>query len=177
VSIRLSILIPTLPERLTPLGPTVQSLTNQATGKDVEVLVLLDNRRRSTGAKRNALMDIARGDFVAFVDDDDRVTPDYVERLYQALVAHPAADCIVFDVLVDHRGKFTKVARYGVEYRDREDRSFYYRKPYSPRSAYAGAAELSVYVHRDRRGQGIGQALLSALEDVARQRHFYRIRA
>ncbi len=35
--------------------------------------------------------------------------------------------------------------------------------PWSPRRAYAGTAEVSVYVHRDGRGRGIGKAILAAL--------------
>ena len=40
--------------------------------------------------------------------------------------------------------------------------------PYNARCAYRGVGELSIYVHRDHRGQGVGQLLLDALEAVAR---------
>lgn len=129
MSIRLSILIPALPERLTLSSPTLKVLTEQAMGKPVEVLALMDNRQRSTGRKRNALLDLAQGNFVAFVDDDDQIAPNYVDRLYQAIIQHPHADCMVFDVQVDFRGQFTKIARYGVEYELGEDDRYYYRKP------------------------------------------------
>jgi phosphinothricin acetyltransferase len=36
-------------------------------------------------------------------------------------------------------------------------------KPWSDRCAYARAAEVSVYVHRDHRGRGVGRALLADL--------------
>lgn len=35
--------------------------------------------------------------------------------------------------------------------------------PWSERSAYDGTAELSVYIHADARGQGIGRALMEAV--------------
>ncbi|CAB1128377.1 protein of unknown function [Candidatus Hydrogenisulfobacillus filiaventi] len=129
MSCKLSILIPALPERLPLLTPTLETLTAQAAGKDVEVLVLVDNRRRSIGEKRNALLDMAQGDFVVFIDDDDTVAPDYVDLLYGAIREHPEADCIVFDVEVHFRGQFSKIARYGVEFELGEDPAFYYRKP------------------------------------------------
>jgi glycosyltransferase involved in cell wall biosynthesis len=53
---------------------------------DVEILYLLDNRRRTVGAKRNALLDMAAGDYVSFIDDDDDVAADYVRRIYSTIV-------------------------------------------------------------------------------------------
>ena len=44
--------------------------------------------------------------------------------------------------------------------------------PYNPKSGYATTAEVSVYVHRDWRGHGVGRELLLALEDQARERGF-----
>ena len=44
--------------------------------------------------------------------------------------------------------------------------------PYNPKSGYASTAEVSVYVHRDWRGHGVGRELLLALEDEARRRGF-----
>ncbi len=47
--------------------------------------------------------------------------------------------------------------------------------PYSPRLAYAGVADLSIYIRRDLRGQGIGSLLLPHLEEVARINQFHKI--
>ena len=47
--------------------------------------------------------------------------------------------------------------------------------PYSHRCAYAGVADLSIYVTRSARGSGIGKRLLSELELVARRNAFYKI--
>ncbi|MCM3630001.1 arsinothricin resistance N-acetyltransferase ArsN1 [Paenibacillus glycanilyticus] len=46
---------------------------------------------------------------------------------------------------------------------------------YSSRSAYDGVADLSIYIERDHRGQGIGSILLAALEVAAVQNGFYKI--
>ncbi|WP_053960775.1 arsinothricin resistance N-acetyltransferase ArsN1 family A [Sulfobacillus thermosulfidooxidans] len=47
--------------------------------------------------------------------------------------------------------------------------------PYSSRKAYQGVAELSIYIDRQWRGQGVGRKLLGALEDYARHQKFYKI--
>ena len=82
----LSILIPATPRRvLTHLQPLVQKLEDQISRnerpQDFEVLAFLDNRRRTIGEKRDALVQMSRGKFVAFCDDDDDVSENYIERL------------------------------------------------------------------------------------------------
>ena len=48
-------------------------------------------------------------------------------------------------------------------------------RPYSHRCAYAGVADLSIYVERDARGKGVGEQLLTALEERARRNDFHKI--
>jgi hypothetical protein len=62
----------------------------------VEILMLTDNKQRSIGAKRQALLDIARGTYVGFVDDDDTVSENYVEAIART-ANESAPDVIVFD--------------------------------------------------------------------------------
>ena len=47
--------------------------------------------------------------------------------------------------------------------------------PYSHRCAYSGVADLSVYIRRELRGMGLGSALLSVLEHVAKTNGFHKI--
>ncbi len=47
--------------------------------------------------------------------------------------------------------------------------------PYRPRPAYATTVENSVYVHHDRRGEGVGLALLEELVRLARAHGFHSI--
>jgi len=49
--------------------------------------------------------------------------------------------------------------------------------PYRSRPAYATSVEDSVYVRADRRGEGIGRALLSELVDVAIAHGFHAVMA
>lgn len=41
---------------------------------------------------------------------------------------------------------------------------------YNPRSAYDGVGDLSIYIHRNHRGKGIGKQLLQKLEEIGKQK-------
>ena len=129
IHMKLSILIPSVFERYEALQKVTRALIQQiGDNKEVELLVLLENKRRPVGAKRNDLLTLSRGDYVVFVDDDDRVTDDYVSQLLLAIDTSKA-DCIVFDVSVSLDGRRPKIAKYDHTYKHGEDRRHYYRKP------------------------------------------------
>lgn len=124
---RLSILIPSVTERLVHLSRTYAALAHQASGYPVEVLGLLDNKRRTTGAKRNDLLAMARGDYVSFVDDDDRVESDYVAQLLHGTSSD--ADCVLFEVMVHQQGQPDRVAKYDPSFVEQTLPTEYHRKP------------------------------------------------
>jgi glycosyltransferase involved in cell wall biosynthesis len=90
----LSILTPAVPSRMAQLAKLCEELARQIGGLAVEHLTLLDNKRRTVGEKRDALLRAARGAYVAFVDDDDWISPDYVAELVKAAKERP--DVITF---------------------------------------------------------------------------------
>jgi len=98
-----SILIAAIPSRYHSAQPLLFSLLetqNVAKMPDVELVYLMDNHRRRVGAKRNALLSLAQGEYVSFVDDDDEVAPDYVSRIHGAIMKarkqQPPVDVITF---------------------------------------------------------------------------------
>jgi hypothetical protein len=90
----LSILTPTIRGREKQLAALQDKIAGQHEGPIVEHLALCDNRARSIGGKRQALVDIARGKYVAFVDDDDDISDDYVASLLEGIKS--GADVITF---------------------------------------------------------------------------------
>lgn len=79
-------------------------------------MALVDNRKRTTGAKRNDLIDLAKGEYVTFIDDDDWAGANYVQSILGAIDQYPGTDCIVFDVAFYLHGDFVKLFKYGQEY-------------------------------------------------------------
>tara|TARA_R110000868_G_scaffold278865_1_gene538952 strand:+ start:859 stop:1440 length:582 start_codon:yes stop_codon:yes gene_type:complete len=115
----LSILTPTIRGResqVTALQEKIASQIGTQYGVPmVEHLTLSDNRARSIGAKRQALLDIARGKYIAFCDDDDDVSNDYVARLLEA--AESNADAITFRQRAIYNGIESEV-HFGIKHRD-----------------------------------------------------------
>lgn len=97
----LSILIPSIPSRfeshLFPLWKELQRQINNYGVDLVEVLILTDNKQRSIGAKRQALLNLAQGEYIAYLDDDDTPEPDYIGQFIGMIQAIPIVD--VYDVI------------------------------------------------------------------------------
>lgn len=60
------------------------------------VLTSFDDKRQGAGITRNELISLAKTKWVSFLDDDDTVTSDYVERLETEIADNPEADVIYF---------------------------------------------------------------------------------
>lgn len=110
---KLSILVPTMPERrehfdklmaqvVKQLGPSLvldeQKLT--CSTKGVEMLWCRTPATADGGPilgdKRQWLLEQSSGDFVAFVDDDDELHPEYIDRILEG--CREGIDCIGFEV-------------------------------------------------------------------------------
>jgi cellulose synthase/poly-beta-1,6-N-acetylglucosamine synthase-like glycosyltransferase len=115
---RLSLLICSLTERDHKLQRLLDVLNPQI-NEQVEVLWYVDNGEATIGDKRNDLVAAANGDYIAFIDDDDMVSDDYVEKILKAVESDP--DCAsltgiiyfangasrIFDHSIEHDGWFT----------------------------------------------------------------------
>lgn len=126
--IRLSILICSLEKRQKQLTALLQDLNEQKTD-EVEILINVDNRQKTTGMKRNELLLRAAGDYIAFVDDDDKVAKDYIPRILKAISSNP--DCVGMEGLITFASKgITRKFIHSIKYKTWfEKDSIYYRCP------------------------------------------------
>lgn len=94
----------------------------------VELLLLTDNKKMMLGHKRNKLVELAQGKYIAFVDDDDRIADDYIISLLNATAS--GADSIVFQAEVSLNGEKPKICYYSKDYKaDFNKSDAYYRIP------------------------------------------------
>jgi len=131
----ISILIPSVYERRNTFLPKIlgqlESQYERLSDEDkkkVEILTLIDNKKTMLGEKRNVMLFIAQGDYVVFVDDDDRVSDDYVETLLEATKSN--SDIITFKAEVSLNGEEPKDCIYSMEFEtDQNKHNKYYRLP------------------------------------------------
>jgi glycosyltransferase involved in cell wall biosynthesis len=130
-----SILIPTLEGRRERFDLLYQKLSKQiaenSLSGEVEVAYFLDNMEHSVGFKRNKLIERAKGKFVAFVDDDDDISDDYVHLICNAIKKNPDIDCIGIKGIITFRGKDPRIFVHSLQYKQYFSRgSMYFRPPY-----------------------------------------------
>lgn len=84
---KLSILIPSLYTRVAFLTRLLNILAIQNTDclNKTEILINTDNRIKKVGAKRNELLQAAKGEYVVFIDDDDTISEDYLLRVFEGI--------------------------------------------------------------------------------------------
>jgi glycosyltransferase involved in cell wall biosynthesis len=60
--------------------------------------------RNNAGEVRNQAIRVAATEWVAFVDDDDTLAPDYIETLRREVVKTPRADAVIFRMRTNKAG-------------------------------------------------------------------------
>ncbi len=131
---QLSLLIPTLECRSSQYSRLVGGLQlqirNAGRSSDVEILSYPDAGGSSIGHKRNHLLERSRGEFVAFIDDDDEVSERYIELICGALSRRPEVDCLGIRGVITFRGTHPCEFVHSVRYSDMFSRKHtYYRPP------------------------------------------------
>jgi len=120
MTIKLSILIPTLPNRIELFYlPLIKNLLKQIEPyNNIELISLFDNKKRTIGRKRQNMIDIIQGEYVCFIDDDDRISDDYVKLIMDTLNNNPNTDCVVFWSCINQPNMEDKIVKFGFEGRN-----------------------------------------------------------
>ena len=127
---RFSILIPTLEDRKVEYFDKLYPFLKDQCTSEVEICVLRDQKQLIVGAKRNKLIEMAQGDFVAFVDDDDWVSDTYVKDILGAIKSDDHLDCVGFWGEVYFLNELAGKMIHSIACRGwHEEAGFYYRHP------------------------------------------------
>lgn len=68
---------------------------------DVEVLTLVDNKSMSIWEKRNWLVAMAKWEYLVFVDDDDKISTDYIHELLKWIESNKDVICFNANISVN----------------------------------------------------------------------------
>lgn len=130
----LTVAICTLPVRHNYLQTLLNNLEQQIDlynlqGR-VEVLYLGDTKTLTVGAKRNKLAQIAEGQYITYVDDDDTLSGLYLIELIRAIDKYPNIDVVNFNVEISINGAEGKPVLYSKEHiQDKNLKHAYLRIP------------------------------------------------
>lgn len=110
-------MIPTIPKRKELFEKLWVELLKQKAPYDEEVeLISWDAERPTIGAKRNALLGWAKGKFVAFIDDDDRVSANYIDLIMEGIKKD--VDCCSLKGVITTDGKMPEVFEHSLRYKE-----------------------------------------------------------
>jgi hypothetical protein len=110
----LSILICTIPQRKTLFQSLISDIQRQINAYSPErVEVIWDAAPKGSvtiGEKRNRLLRRAEGEYVVFVDDDDRLSANYVSTICRVLI-ESSPDCVGYNIACTFRDLSGRVVR------------------------------------------------------------------
>lgn len=124
---KLSILICTIPSRYAYYGRLIVELNAQILPYAPEVGIISNNSTElSIGAKRNWLLEKAESEYIAYIDDDDRVSQSYIDLLIQGI--NKGVDCCSLIGEITFDGKNPKKFIHSMDYEGWYERNdVYYR--------------------------------------------------
>lgn len=108
----LSLLICHTPDRQDFLRRLNSVLDPQLT-KDVKVYID-DSRYKKIGTKRNDLLARADGEYIAFIDDDDLISKDYIKQLMQGI--KQGVDCCSLKGIITEDGQNPLIFEHSIKY-------------------------------------------------------------
>jgi glycosyltransferase involved in cell wall biosynthesis len=151
-NIVLSILVPTLPTRtdfhkrlIDMLASSIYGYCQTMGGKEQSIEIITNDRVGiSIGAKRNIMLQESRGDYICFIDDDDRIADNYIELVMAGIATNP--DCCSLNGIIMTDGKDPKPFKHSIEYDSMYERDgVYYRPPNHLNTVRASIAKQMVF--------------------------------
>ena len=103
-------------ESLNELLKFMDLSTNKENLHKVEFIINVDDGEKTVGQKRNEILEQAKGKFVCYVDDDDKVDEEYINLILKTIEENPDLDCIGFTGMYYVNGEPTMLFKHAKEY-------------------------------------------------------------
>lgn len=147
---KLSVLIPTLPVRKHFFDRLISQIHNQTIPYLHDFHTVIDDDSNiSIGVKRNNLMAKAHGDYLVFIDDDDRIADNYLQLVMAGIATSP--DCCSLNGIITTDGNNPKPFKHSIDYREMyEQDGVYYRPPNHLNVVRSSVAKKMVFPDWDR---------------------------
>lgn len=114
---KLSILIPTIRRHTRKHGILCDQIWRQMRPYMEQVEVLSDDHETdSIGRKRNRLLDRARGEYICFIDADDRISDNYLAAVMEGI--EKKVDCCSLKGIITTNGKHPALFEHSIKYKE-----------------------------------------------------------
>jgi len=115
----------------------IKGLTNDETITD-------DATDISIGVKRNKLLQQAKGEYIAFIDDDDRIADNYIELIMAGIATNP--DCCSLNGIITTNGQNPQEFKHSIAYDSMYERDgVLYRPPNHLNAVRSSIAKQMVF--------------------------------
>lgn len=81
-----------------------EKLQEYVKGRSLPVTLLQSEKNSGPGNARNMGLDVAKGEVVTFIDSDDWVVPDFLERV-ERVIESEKVNCVIYDYFTWRDGK------------------------------------------------------------------------
>src|SRR5258708_3598833 len=165
-----SVVIPTY-NRKTLLLEAIDSVIKQEMGDQCEIIVVDDGYEDDTienlqslelprltivqtkhvgcGCARNAGIEVAKGQYIAFLDSDDLLCPGSIKKRVEYLDAHPEIPMVFTDEFMEFEGKPSEKTKFGLQYTNTRTKQYYFKpnfiQPQTPIQFSAVMARASFF--------------------------------
>jgi glycosyltransferase involved in cell wall biosynthesis len=122
---KLSILVCTLPQRAESYKRLQDELQKQIDQHPNFWVERISNAHptMSIGDKRNELLEMATGEYVCFIDDDDMISTTYIETILKGIETSP--DCISLRGVITWDGGRPEVFEHSIRYKEYKTKKDY----------------------------------------------------
>jgi glycosyltransferase involved in cell wall biosynthesis len=132
------------------IGKLWEQIAGHPHGNEIEIIHDGSPREAySIGVKRNKLVAAAQGEYICFIDDDDRIADNYIELVMAGIATKP--DCCSLNGIITTDGKNPKPFRHSIDYDSMYERDgVYYRPPNHLNTVRSSIAKQMVFPDWDR---------------------------